>query len=228
MFDAISPTYDRLNHLLSLNIDKRWRRRAARKLITSETGSVLDVCSGTGDFALAFLQQARAIGTAPSLISTDFTPSMTARAKEKLSAQSADGQQPVTAVADTMNLPFPSSKFDLVTAAFGIRNVVALEDGIREMVRVCRSGGRIGILEFSHPKNPLFRGVYNFYFFRVLPWIGRIISRTRAYLYLPKSVARFPDTDEFAGLLGRIAGGKVTACRFTFGIATLYIAEVNK
>src|SRR5690606_5727003 len=111
---------------------------------------------------------------------------------------------------------------------FGIRNVADLEAGLREMVRVTRSGGRVAVLEFSHPRTPAFRRAYDFYFHHVLPRIGRALTGTRAYMYLPKPVARFPDTEEFAALLSRAAGSPAEARRLTFGIATLYSAEVRR
>lgn len=225
MFHDIAPTYDRLNHLLSFNIDKRWRARVSKVLIQPEIGRVLDVCSGTGDLALAFAARAQQINTNPVILSADFTPAMCRIAQRKfLTAASA----PRPLVADTLRLPFADNSFDLVSAAFGIRNVVDLRAGIREMIRVSRAAGKIAILEFSHPRTPIFRQLYKFYFLRVLPTIGHILSGTRAYTYLPNSVAAFPDTDEFVLLLKKEAGGKVVSHRLTFGIATLYIAEVQK
>jgi len=224
MFHDIAPTYDFLNHLLSLNIDKRWRRFAARQLIGPDVQRVLDVCSGTGDLVLALADQARRVGAAPLLVSTDFTQRMCELALPKFRTASAVVIQP-PAVADTMRLPFREGSFDIVSVAFGIRNVANLEAGLHEMVRVCRPGGRVAVLEFSHPRSAAFRALYEFYFFRVLPLIGRTLTGTRAYSYLPKSVSKFPDTREFTGLLSRISSGQVVAHRLTGGIATLYIAQ---
>ena len=229
MFHDISRTYDFLNHLLSLNTDRRWRRFVARRLVTPDVRDVLDVCSGTGDLALAIAEQAVRVGGAPRVVGSDFTPSMMAIARDKfVRAAARSAVTPRPSVGDTMRLPFPYARFDLVTVAFGIRNVSDTAAGLAEMVRVCRTGGRVAVLEFSQPRNALLRGAYNLYFFTVLPWVGRIISGSRAYTYLPKSVARFPDGDEFARMLGAAAGGGVERHPLTFGIATLYVATVRR
>jgi demethylmenaquinone methyltransferase/2-methoxy-6-polyprenyl-1,4-benzoquinol methylase len=188
--------------------------------------NVLDVCSGTGDLVLAFAKRAKQIGGKTRFISADFTPSMTRLAKRKFRAAGEVDVQ--TTVADTMQLPYGDSTFDLVSVAFGIRNVSDIRAGLNEMVRVCRPGGSVAVLEFSHPRNPLFRALYNFYFFSVLPRIGRIISGSKAYLYLPKSVAKFPDTPEFMRILSEAAGQQAKSRRLTFGIATLYHVRIAK
>lgn len=229
MFHDISPTYDRLNHLLSLNTDKRWRRFVARRLVDAGTRDILDVCSGTGDLALAFGAQAGKLGFSPTVVASDFTPAMMRIGRRKFDAVAAAGAAaPHASVGDTVRLPFAASRFDVVGVAFGIRNVADHRAGIAEMSRVCRDGGRIAVLEFSQPRNAVLRGAYNLYFFRVLPWVGRMVSGSRAYTYLPKSVAKFPDGNEFAAMLGAIAGGEVERHPLTFGIATLYIARVRK
>jgi demethylmenaquinone methyltransferase/2-methoxy-6-polyprenyl-1,4-benzoquinol methylase len=229
MFHDISPTYDFLNHLLSLNTDRRWRRLVACRLLERGTAEILDICSGTGDLALALSERAREIGARPRIAGVDFTPSMMRIGAGKFAAAVSRGMAaPHPSVGDAMRLPFASSRFDLVTVAFGIRNVADHRAGVAEMVRVCRDGGRVGILEFSQPRNAALRAAYNAYFFRVLPWVGRLISGSRAYTYLPKSVAKFPDGDEFCSILRGIAGGEVQAHPLTFGIATLYTARVRK
>jgi demethylmenaquinone methyltransferase/2-methoxy-6-polyprenyl-1,4-benzoquinol methylase len=225
MFHDIAPTYDRLNHLLSLNIDKRWRRFTAEQVMTQDTRTVLDVCSGTGDLALAFAARADELGTTPRIISTDFTRRMCELAKPKFDAASLAIP---ALVGDTTRLPFGDNRFDLVSVAFGIRNVADLHGGLREMVRVCRPGGQLVVLEFSHPSTPGLRQLYQLYFLRILPAVGRLLTGTRAYTYLPNSVAAFPDTPQCAQLLKEIAGGPVQAHRLSCGIATLYIATVNK
>lgn len=226
MFDRIAPTYDLLNHLLSFGTDLRWRRYAAEVLMRAGMARVLDVCCGTGDMALSLLRQAEAVSPGVAVAATDFAPAMTRLGMAKVSADSM--RRISFSVADTLCLPFADNTFDLVTVAFGIRNVENLERGLGEMVRVCRSGGRLAVLEFSHPRNPFFRRVYDFYFFRVLPRIGQAISGSAAYRYLPESVAEFPGHDSMCALMSRIAGGPCQGTRLTLGIASLYVAQVAK
>jgi demethylmenaquinone methyltransferase/2-methoxy-6-polyprenyl-1,4-benzoquinol methylase len=224
MFHEISPTYDFLNHLLSLNTDRRWRRFVAEKTLTRETRAILDVCSGTGDLALAYSRRARRMGTEPLVVGSDFTPAMVGIARRKFCGVPAHA--PHASVSDTLHLPFPDACFDLVSVAFGIRNVADTRSGLLEMRRVCRPGGRIAVLEFSQPRNAVLRWLYSAYFFTVLPWIGRLISGSRAYTYLPKSVAGFPDRAAFSALLTEVAGCAAEASPLSCGIATLYVAEV--
>jgi demethylmenaquinone methyltransferase/2-methoxy-6-polyprenyl-1,4-benzoquinol methylase len=222
MFHEIAPTYDRLNHLLSLNIDKRWRAITAKLVIGASTHRVLDVCAGTGDLALAFAERAELAGCEPSIVAADFTPAMIRIGAQKFSSAK---HSILPLVGDTLHLPFPDATFDVVSVAFGIRNVSNYEAGLREMVRVCRTRGTIAVLEFSRPAVPVLRQFYSFYFFRVLPWVGRTISGTRAYTYLPNSVAAFPEKEQFADTLRAIAGGEVVRRSLSFGIATLYLAS---
>ena len=227
MFDAISPTYDLLNHLLSLNCDVRWRRFAAAKLVRPDVKSMLDVCAGTGDLALALQRRARELDAAPCILAADFSPAMIALARNKFRAATT-GRAPETLIADTLNLPFAADSFDLVTVAFGIRNVCDLAAGLGEMVRVCRDGGHVAVLEFSTVSNPLLRWLFNLYFLRVLSAIGRLVSGTHAYTYLPRSVQRFPPRGEFMAMLGQAAGGNIDRFPLSFGIAALYVADVKK
>lgn len=226
MFQEIAPTYDFLNHLLSFNTDHFWRWYTARKIINTDTKQILDVCGGTGDLTIALKKRTLKFRKDSKIICSDFTPGMTELAKIKFEKLSYPSDILTPMVADTTNLPFADSQFDLVTVAFGIRNVVNTRKGIEEMCRVCKPGGKIAILEFSHPSNPLFRKLYEFYFFKILAWIGAKISGTPAYMYLSKSVEAFPDSKEFNDLVGEVAGGKNSYHRLTGGIATLYIAEV--
>jgi len=228
MFNSISPTYDLLNNLLSANVDKWRRRTAAQKLVNRNTHAILDVCGGTGDLALALEAQSRRLKVTPRIISSDFAPAMMAIASRKFTAFSkANCTQPIIPlVADTLSLPFRDAKFDLVTVAFGIRNVSDVQAGLAEMKRVCRLGGTIAVLEFSHPENPLFKAAYDIYFTRLLPWIGSKVARSNAYCYLTKSVSSFPNTREFAQMMSEVTGQKVTSKRLTFGIATLYFSKV--
>lgn len=219
MFGQIAPWYDFLNHLLSLNVDRRWRARTVRLAPPAGDGPVLDVCTGTGDLALAYERAGAA-----SVIGADFCPEMLALAREKAARRGADGR--VTFVeADAQELPFPSDHFQLVTVAFGLRNVADTDRGLAEMVRVTRPGGRVAVLEFSKPRQPLFGRIYLAYFRYVLPRVGQLLSRSResAYHYLPASVLAFPDGEALADRFRAHGLTDVRLYPFTFGIATLYV-----
>jgi len=198
MFDQISPRYDFLNHLLSLNSDILWRRRAAE--LCQGAKKVLDVCSGTGDMALEIHRRWGA-----EVVGSDFAYRMLEigrlKAGRKALSERVRFQQ-----ADTLRLPYKDGSFDASTVAFGIRNVVDTERGISEMTRVLRSGGRVVILEFTLPANALLRKGYLAYFGNVLPTIGRMIARSEidAYKYLPDSVARWPRPDELKAMMERV------------------------
>lgn len=218
MFGAIAPYYDLLNHLLSLNIDRRWRARTVRRVPPQGSAPILDLCTGTGDLALAYAAAAR--GQAP-VIAADFCAPMLDRATHKRRADDAVAW----VQADAQRLPFPDDFFQLVSVAFGLRNVADTERGLAEMVRVLRPGGRLAILEFSRPTQPVLSRLYLGYFRYVLPFIGQTISRSRdgAYRYLPASVLQFPDG---AALAQKLRDHGLTEVRFeplTFGIASLYI-----
>src|SRR5437588_2292213 len=191
MFGNIAGRYDLLNHLLSLNVDRYWRWRTTRLVPPVGAGPILDVCTGTGDLALAYDRAAR--GRVP-VVGSDFCMPMLLPAVEKARRRCAAGRVRFIE-ADTQRLPFPDGVFQLVTVAFGLRNVTDTDRGIAEMVRVARPGGRVAILEFSRPRHWLFGPLYRFYFQRVLPFIGRVVSGSRdnAYSYLPASVLAFPD-----------------------------------
>lgn len=225
MFNAISPTYDLLNHLLSFGLDLRWRAFAARTLMEPGTASVLDVCGGTGDLAMALSRQAAVVGVRAQIVSTDFASAMVRRAAEKTRRALSPFR---VATADTMCLPFRDNSFDLVTAAFGIRNVHDLHGALLELKRVCRPGGRIGILEFAMPQSPLLGTIYRAYFHKVLPCVGAWVSRNRAYSYLPASVELFPAAREFGRLLEEVNEAGVTQHRLTFGAVYLHVARVAK
>jgi demethylmenaquinone methyltransferase/2-methoxy-6-polyprenyl-1,4-benzoquinol methylase len=228
MFGAIAPSYDLLNHLLSLNIDRSWRRRTTRLVPPDGAGPILDLCTGTGDLALAYDRAAgsgdpgRARGL--SVVGADFCHEMLVRAVRKTAAEQA-GERVRYLEADAQRLPFPDHHFQLTTVAFGLRNVTDPDRGIAEMVRVTRPGGRVVILEFSRPRHWLFGRLYRFYFRRLLPLIGQAVSRSRdnAYGYLPASVLEFPDGDALAERLRRHALADVRWHPLTFGIATLYV-----
>jgi demethylmenaquinone methyltransferase/2-methoxy-6-polyprenyl-1,4-benzoquinol methylase len=221
MFGAIAPSYDLLNHLLSLNVDRYWRWRTTRLVPPEGDAPILDLCTGTGDLALAYDRAAR---RRVPIVAADFCHEMLVRAVHKTRRRHAGGR--IRCVeADAQRLPFAGDQFQITTVAFGLRNVTDTDRGIAEMVRVTRPGGRVAILEFSRPRGFLFGRLYRFYFRRVLPTVGQVISRSRdnAYHYLPASVQEFPDGEALAE---RLRGHGLTAVRwypFTFGIATLYV-----
>ncbi len=223
MFGEIAPWYDFLNHLLSLNIDKRWRTVTAKRVPPVGDTPVLDLCTGTGDLALTYDRLAK--GTVP-IVGADFCHEMLVRATEKASKAGA-GERITFVEADAQHLPFPDDHFQLVTIAFGLRNVTDTDQGIREMIRVTKPGGRIAILEFSKPRNKLFGKVYMGYFRSILPRVGQMLSKNNqsAYQYLPASVLRFPDGEAMVAKLRGHGLRNVTDFPLTFGIATLYVGE---
>ena len=218
MFSAIAPTYDLLNHLLSFNVDRSWRRAAVKAAKASPRMTCLDLCTGTGDLALELLRRVPVVA-----VGADFSGPMLARAKGKAAARKV----PLPLVrADAMRLPFADASFDRLLVAFGVRNFENLERGFSEMARVLRPGGRAVILEFSMPDRSLFGAVYRLYFGRLLPAIGRLVSGRRgAYRYLAATVEGFPPPAELAKKLA-LAGLRPCEQRpLTGGIATLHVAE---
>ncbi len=217
MFDQISPRYDFLNHLLSLNSDVLWRRRAAEKL--GPVRRVLDVCSGTGDMAFEIRR-----ATGAEVVGSDFALRMLEIARLKSRRRSLEARVRFQQ-ADTMRLPFRDATFDAATVAFGIRNVTDSARGIGEMARVVRPGGRVVILEFTLPANALLKRGYLFYFGRVLPKVGRMIARSEidAYKYLPDSVSRWPRPDELRAQM-EAAGLRDVAYDLVFGgVAAIHV-----
>jgi demethylmenaquinone methyltransferase/2-methoxy-6-polyprenyl-1,4-benzoquinol methylase len=221
MFDAIAARYDLLNHLLSLGIDRHWRARAIRELQLGDDAHVLDLCTGTADLAIAAMSGPQ---PASSVVGVDFAAEMLRLARQKLASR---GERRVHLVrGDATHIPLPDASVDAVTIGFGIRNVERPGVAAREMVRVLRPGGRLAILEFGTPPVPGLRALYLFYFRRVLPLIGRLISRhNEAYSYLPASVAAFPSTDEFVRLLRESGFSEARAVRLTLGIVYLFMAR---
>lgn len=219
MFDAIAPRYDFLNRLLSLGIDKRWRKFAVSQVKVSEFGEVLDVATGTADVALEL-----AAHTPPTVKITgvDFSEQMIELGKKKV-ALSTHAKRIALQVAPCEAIPFADNSFDAVTIAFGIRNVVNRLEGLQEMLRVLKPGGRVVILEFSNPRSKLFKALYNFYFIKVLPVIGGLFSQFSAYKYLPDSVLEFPPQEEFMALMSRAGFSNTTCHDLTFGIASVYV-----
>jgi demethylmenaquinone methyltransferase/2-methoxy-6-polyprenyl-1,4-benzoquinol methylase len=220
MFDAISPRYDFLNHLLSAGVDRRWRRAAVRRAGIQPGMRVLDICCGTGDLALAFSKAgARVVGS-------DFVESMVRRARTK-GAPSQGLPGPDFMVADSLQLPFAVDTFDRVSVGFGIRNVEDLDAGLREMARVLKRGGRAVILEFTTPPARWMRGAFGFYFHRVLPRIGNTLAgvRTDAYSYLPGSVEAFPDAPSLAERMARAGFERVEYSYLSMGIAAIHVGH---
>lgn len=224
MFGEISARYDFLNHLLSGGTDYYWRWRTVKLVRPNGEVPILDVCTGTGDLALAYWRAGR---KKLSVIGSDFTHEMLAIAREKWSKTRglADSQQVQFVEADTQRLPFANDQFQIVSVAFGLRNVTRTDVGLSEMTRVCRPGGKVVVLEFSTPTNRLFRAFYLWYFRNVLPLIGQLLMRNQqaAYNYLPQSVSEFPQGDTLAEMM-RTAGLKDVFWKpLTFGIATIYV-----
>jgi len=230
MFGAIAPSYDLLNHLLSLNIDTYWRRKTTQLVPPEKEGAILDLCTGTGDLALAY--DRAAIGRLP-IVGADFCHEMLVRACRKTEKRQASNRVRYLE-ADAQRLPFMDGRFQIATVAFGLRNVTDTDRGMAEMVRVTRPGGRVAILEFSQPRHWFFGRCYRFYFRRILPWLGQIISRSEdnAYRYLPASVMEFPDGEALAKRMRQHGLVDVRFYPMTLGIATLYVGvkpgEVDK
>lgn len=218
MFSGIAGRYDLLNHVLSLNIDKRWRRRVKHELkdiLNCADSIVLDVACGTGDLSVELQKDSHA-----TVIGTDFCRPMLAVAKEK------NGTTDLSigyVEADAMRLAFADDTFDAVTIAFGLRNLPNFENGLVELRRVLKPGGRLVVLECSHPRLPVFRQAYEFYFSTVLPRIGGLISGSQsAYRYLPQSVSKFPDQRSLVELIEKAGFVRVSYQDLSGGIAALH------
>jgi demethylmenaquinone methyltransferase/2-methoxy-6-polyprenyl-1,4-benzoquinol methylase len=223
MFGEIAPHYDRMNHLLSLNIDRYWRSWTVRKLQPQPGEPILDVCTGTGDLALAFH---KATGGKSEIIAADFCREMLEIGRRK-QATAAIGPELTFVEADAQNLPFEDNRFAIVSVAFGLRNVADTDRGLAEMTRVCRPGGQVAVLEFSTPRWQPLRGFYLFYFRHILPRIGQLFARNQsdAYEYLPATVAQFPDGEALAERMRGVGLMNVKFWPLTFGIATLYVGK---
>ena len=220
MFAGIANRYDLLNHLLSGNTDKRWRRLVAERLhdvLSSEGARALDVACGTGDLSLALAER-----TGARIVGTDFCRPMLEIAARKATATN-DTEIPFVE-GDALKLPFADASFDAVSIAFGLRNLSSVEAGLKELWRVLKPSGRAAILEFSTPVVPGFRALFKFYFTRVLPRIGGMISGSRgAYEYLPDSVSRFPDQKRLAEMMSEAGFEEVEYKNLTGGIAALHL-----
>jgi demethylmenaquinone methyltransferase / 2-methoxy-6-polyprenyl-1,4-benzoquinol methylase len=226
MFGEIAGWYDFLNHLLSLGIDRSWRRKTVR-LVSPEdqSGPILDVCTGTADLALEYWQASRQM-SGVGVVGTDFCWPMLKIGDKK--RKLAGAQQGVELIeADAVGLPFPDGTFQIVSVAFGLRNVGDQDKALQEMIRVCRHGGQVAVLEFSMPRKWPFKQFYNWYFQRILPRIGQSLAPNTqdAYNYLPESVGKFPQGEAFARKMRDAGLSKVELYPFTFGIATLYVGN---
>lgn len=220
MFSAIAPRYDLLNHLLSLNLDRRWRRRAVDGLgwERAPAGRYLDACAGTFDLALELARRPRFAGT---VVATDFSLAMLRAGEEKIT-----GHRVRPACADTLGLPFRDGSFDGAMVAFGIRNLTGSLGGFRELGRVLRPGGRLAVLEFAVPRRGPWRSVYLFYFTRLLPLVGRWVSQHNfAYRYLPESVLSFETPAALAEQMGRVGFRDVAIRWMTGDVVTLLTGE---
>lgn len=221
MFDAIAGHYDLLNHLLSAGIDKRWRRTAVRSLSLTGRERVLDLCTGTGDLAIA---ARTATPPAARIVGIDFAGAMLQVGRDKVRRASLE---PTIALVrgDASRIPLADGSVDAVTIGFGIRNVEDTTAACTEMHRVLKPGGRLAILEFAIPTTPIVRAAYLWYFNQVLPRIGRLVSRhNAAYGYLPASVGAFASPDEFVTILRHAGFDRISASPLTFGIVFLYTA----
>ena len=256
LFDAIASDYDRLNHIMSFGIDRSWRRKAVRSIAdNTKPMRVLDVATGTGDFAIAI---AKELPAGSEIIGVDLSEQMLEIGVQKVmksdglrliqlasderghigengvratyDSHNSDQSTPMVNIAlrqgDVEHLDFEDGSFDRVSVAFGVRNFEHLEQGLSEMYRVLRPGGKLVILELSYPDNPFLLGCFNLYALHFLPFIGGLISgQKEAYAYLPKSILAFPKAEKFVPMLQRIGFSHVAVRQFTFGVCVMYVAE---
>ena len=220
MFDNIAPKYDFLNHVLSMGIDILWRKKAIKMLMPYQPKQMLDIATGTGDFAL------EALALNPDkIIGADISNDMLAVGVEKIKKKSLEDKISFQ-YGDSENLPFETDSFDAITVSFGVRNFENLEKGLIDMHRVLKPKGAVAIIEFSKPQNFPIKQLYNFYFKNILPGIGRMISKdARAYTYLPESVDAFPFGKAFTEIMDKVGYTNIKAVPLTFGIASIYLGE---
>ena len=221
MFDNIAPKYDLLNHTLSMSIDRVWRRRVVGEVRRAKPGRILDVATGTGDLAIAMARRIRDV----QVLGVDLSEQMLAVARRKIEARGLDGRI-VLDRGDAERLAVADASVDVATVAFGVRNFGDLGAGLRVLARTIKPGGKVVILEFSRPRNRVFRALYEFYSYKILPRIGGLVSRDkRAYEYLPASVGEFPAPEEFMAMMARAGFRNCRARSQSFGIAQIYIGE---
>ena len=221
LFDNIASDYDKLNHILSLNIDKGWRKKAVRNLVDTQAPlKVLDVACGTADFTIEIAQK---VAKGSEVIGVDISEGMMAVGREKIKKAGVSAE---LYVADCEDLPYPDNTFDRISVGFGVRNFEHLELGLSQMYRVLSSGGKLVILELSVPSNAFIRWCYKLYFLKILPAIGGLISGNRgAYEYLPVSVLRFPGPEKFIPMLKSAGFAQVDHTPLTLGICRMYVAK---
>lgn len=221
LFDNIASDYDKLNHILSLNIDKGWRKKAVRNLVDTQAPlKVLDVACGTADFTIEIAQK---VGKGSEVIGVDISEGMMAVGREKIKKAGVSAE---LFVADCEDLPYADNTFDRISVGFGVRNFEHLELGLSQMCRVLTPGGKLVILELSVPSNAFIRWCYKLYFLKILPAIGGMISGDRgAYEYLPASVLRFPAPDKFISMLKSAGFAQVEHTPLTLGICRMYVAK---
>ena len=220
MFNSISKRYDFLNHFLSMGIDKLWRKKAIRLLSNKSVEKLLDIATGTGDFAIEALKL-----NPKQIIGADISDGMLQVGKEKVKKKKIDHIISFE-LGDAENLNFTDNTFDAITVGFGVRNFENLEKGLADMYRVLKPKGQVAILEFSKPKNFPVKQLYHFYFLNILPFTGRMISKdSSAYTYLPESVQEFPDSELFLNIMNKIGYRNTKQYPVSFGIASIYIGE---
>ena len=220
MFDNIAPSYDKLNHRLSWNIDKGWRRKAIKQLAPYEPKTLLDIATGTGDFAILAAEMLRP----DKLIGADISEGMMEIGRKKVREK---GLQDIISFdkEDCLALSYPDATFDAVTAAFGIRNFADLDTGLREMCRILKPGGHLSIVELTSPVSFPMRQLFHVYSHTVLPVYGRLISKdTSAYSYLTKTIEAFPQGERMTNILQKAGFSEARFQRLTFGICTMYFA----
>ena len=222
MFDGIAPSYDRLNHLMSLNVDRLWRRYALKEIVDGTVQQILDVACGTGDSTIA-IAKAAALGS--RVIGADISEGMMALVMEKAAHEGVHDRIRLQ-VADGENLPFPEGSFHRVTCAFGIRNFEHKELGLKEFYRVLKPSGKAVILELSVPRNKVLRRLYDLYFLHILPWVGGKVSGDKAaYKYLPASVHAFPPPEAFCAMMREAGFQEVRSKSLTFGLCRMFVGR---
>jgi demethylmenaquinone methyltransferase/2-methoxy-6-polyprenyl-1,4-benzoquinol methylase len=220
MFDNIAPKYDFLNHLLSMGIDITWRKKAIRIIGKKNPKAILDVATGTGDFAI----EAKNLNP-DRIVGLDISEEMLNVGRQKIAKKDL-GSLIEMVKADSEAMPFKDATFDAITVGFGVRNFAHLEVGLGEMLRVLKPGGQVAIIEISQPQNFLVKQVYNIYFKHVLPAVGKLVSKdARAYTYLPESVKHFAQGQEFVDILHKMGYKDASCTPLTLGTASLYIAS---
>jgi demethylmenaquinone methyltransferase/2-methoxy-6-polyprenyl-1,4-benzoquinol methylase len=220
MFDNIAPKYDLLNHVLSMGIDILWRKKAVRMLKPFAPKKIIDIATGTGDFALESLSL-----NPDKITGVDISSQMLEVGRQKMKKRGVD-QRIEMVLGDSENLPFETDTFDALTVAFGVRNFQNLEAGLKEMNRVLKPGAPAAIIEFSTPERFPMKQLYLFYFHNILPTIGKLVSKdARAYTYLPESVNAFPYGERFVNIMKDCGFKEVSATPLTFGIASIYFGK---